>query len=1168
MPKDNRKLGSLFSAVNPSVRSYAWVLHIAGLAAAYFITGKLGTFLAIPPGYATAIWPPSGIALAGILIYGYRAWPGILLGSFLVNFAATLATGPASETLTSFITTLVIGGGASLQAVAGAYLVRRFAGFPNLLTREREVFLFLFFGGILSALVNSVIAVSTLVATGRIPSANVLVNWGTWWMGDALGVFIFTPLVLVWGLRPDEAWRNRRMAITVPIIAMFVLTTVAVRYEAQNNSERLKFQFDQQAVELSVALEKSILTHLNVLRSLESFYSASTMVDRDEFRTFVAHSLDNFQGIQALGWNPRILSSERDTFERSVRSKDYPHFRLTEQDTDKRLVRARNRPEYAPAGFIEPYQGNEAALGYDVYSDEFRREAVNRARDTGEIATTAPVKLVQEHGNQHGIIAFMPLYRKGFPHQTLEQRRNNISGYMVAVFRGGDIVISALKGLNQERLSYRLIDEGAPAGGQLIFSSDQKQLKPLVLRENGLFGTNFSLASHLVIPVGGRQWRFEVAPTQDYFAYHRSDNAWLILLVGLLLTSMGSVFAMVFSGRGSVLRQLVDERTAALAQSEERFRSTFEGAPVGVVNTALDGRFLAVNQGFCDLVGYSRNELLTMTVMQLTHPDYRQSGADRIRQTLAGEIAGFNAEKKYVCKDGRFVWGNLSATLIRHPDGSADYFIAVIENIDHRKQAEAALKENEVFKQAILNSVVAEIAVLDHDGVILAVNEPWRRFAVENGIKSGMPVSNTDVGANYLTVCGVPGTDSSANDGLEAYYGIRAVLDERLPSFSLEYPCHSPQQQRWFSMSVTPMGETAQGSAVITHMDITVQKQAEEQLRIAAIAFECWEGIVVMDANLKILRVNRAFTQITGYSQQDVEGKATAALRSDRHPASFYDTVWSEVKSTGIWQGESWQRHKKGKEYPAQVMITAVKDEIGQVTHYVGNITDATNTKLHEEQRLLNEAAHRNILVREVHHRIKNNLQGIMGILHQFAQTHPEMGDPINQAICQVQSISVIHGLQGSAVTSLVRMSELTAAIAAGIESIWQKPVTVEMPDVCAPCIITETEAVPLALVLNELIWNAIKHGGVEGHVSIMLSHEPHPDLIQLTIRNTGLIPAGFGLEDTSAFGTGLQLVASLLPRAGARLAWAQQGAIVVTTLGLDEPVIQLESGTLNSYEH
>ncbi len=1167
MPKDTQQIGSSFSAASPAVRSYVWIFQIAVLAAAYFVTGKLGTFLAIPPGYATAIWLPSGIALGGILIYGYRAWPGILLGSFLVNFSTSFVSSSPTETLISAMTTLVIGGGASLQAIAGAYLVGRFAGFPNPLTREKEVFLFLLYGGFLSALVNSTIAVSTLVITGKIPSANFAANWGTWWMGDMLGIFIFTPLVLVWGLRPSESWRNRRMAITFPIVAMFALTTAAVFYEAQNNNERLKFEFDQQAMELSVALEKSIFTHLNVLRSLGSFYAASTMVSREEFQTFVAHTLDNFQGIQALSWNPRISAAEREIFENRARTEGYRDFQITERNADKQLIRAKDRPEYVPVNFIEPYQGNETALGYDGYSDALRREAIDRARDTGEITATARVKLVQEPENQHGLIAFMPLYRKGFPHRTLEERRNNIAGYMVAAFKGEDIVNAALKGLNRDRLSYRLIDEKARADEQLIFASDRQPLKPLVLQENGLFGRSCSLASRLVMPVGGREWLFEIVPTQDYFVHQRPNHEWLILLVGLIMTSMGSAFAMVFSGRGSVLRQLVDERTAALVQSEERFRSTFEGAPVGVVNLSLEGYFLAVNQGFCDLVGYSRDELLTMTVMQLTHPDFRQADAGRIRQILAGETAGFNVEKQYVRKDGSFAWGNLSATLIRRADGSPDYFIAVIENIDHRKQAEKALKENEVFKQAILNSVVAEIAVLDRDGVILAVNEPWRRFAMENGIKPGVAAANTDVGTNYLDVCNAAGNGFSTDGALKAYYGIRAVLDGHLSSFSMEYPCHSLQQQRWFNMSVTPLGDTGQDGVVITHLNITVRKQAEELLRIAAIAFECQEGIMVMDANLKILRVNRAFAQITGYSQQEVEGKTAAILRSDRHPASFYDAVWNEAKTIGAWQGELWQRRKKGEDYPGQVMITAVRDEGGHVTHYVGNIADATNSKLHEQQRLFDEAAHRNILVREVHHRIKNNLQGITGILSQFAETHLEMSDPINQAISQVQSISVIHGLQGRSVMSVVRMCELIVAIVAGIESMCQKNIAVEIPDDWVPCIVSEAEAVPLALVLNELIWNAIKHGGAEEQVKIMLSHGPHLHSIQMTIHNTGRIPDEFGLDEMSAFGTGLQLVSSLLPRVGAMLTWSQQGDIVATTLGLEEPIIQREPSISNAYE-
>lgn len=112
---NNNTPGAPVSSVYSSVRSHAWALQIIGLAVAYFVTGKLGTFLAIPPGYATAIWPPSGIALAGVLIYGYRVWPGILLGSFLVNLSTSLVAASPSEMLSSVIITLAIGGGASLQ---------------------------------------------------------------------------------------------------------------------------------------------------------------------------------------------------------------------------------------------------------------------------------------------------------------------------------------------------------------------------------------------------------------------------------------------------------------------------------------------------------------------------------------------------------------------------------------------------------------------------------------------------------------------------------------------------------------------------------------------------------------------------------------------------------------------------------------------------------------------------------------------------------------------------------------------------------------------------------------------------------------------------------------------------------------------------------------------
>jgi PAS domain-containing protein len=147
--------------------------------------------------------------------------------------------------------------------------------------------------------------------------------------------------------------------------------------------------------------------------------------------------------------------------------------------------------------------------------------------------------------------------------------------------------------------------------------------------------------------------------------------------------------------------------------------------------------------------------------------------------------------------------------------------------LEDQVQNQAALSESEVFGRAILDSVAAEIAVLDPRGTITAVNQPWRSFALENSIVPGEAVAHTGVGENYLALCS--STGPAADEAASAREGIQAVLDGRLPNFSLEYSCHSPQQERWFGMNVTPLVQDGQG-AVVSHVNITARKQAEAAL--------------------------------------------------------------------------------------------------------------------------------------------------------------------------------------------------------------------------------------------------------------------------------------------------------------------------------------------------
>jgi signal transduction histidine kinase len=149
-------------------------------------------------------------------------------------------------------------------------------------------------------------------------------------------------------------------------------------------------------------------------------------------------------------------------------------------------------------------------------------------------------------------------------------------------------------------------------------------------------------------------------------------------------------------------------------------------------------------------------------------------------------------------------------------------FNRLLENLGQREEA---LKESEAFKQGILNAIASEIAVLDRDGVIIAVNEPWRRFLLENGAPSGC-----EVGASYPAICCLA-SGISTDGAQEANDGIRGVIAGALSSFSLEYPCHSPKEKRWFSMNVTPLGESVSQGVVVTHTNITGRKLAEAEIQ-------------------------------------------------------------------------------------------------------------------------------------------------------------------------------------------------------------------------------------------------------------------------------------------------------------------------------------------------
>ena len=680
------------SVTTPSKSSLA--IGIIGLAAAYAVTGKLSLLLAIPPGYATAIWPPSGIALAAVLLYGYRIWPGVMLGSFLVNIWTGFDASSGSAVLASLVVPVGIGGGAALQALVGAYVVRRFAGFPNPLANEREVFSFLFWGGPASCLVNAIIGCSILLVAGKLPASSFPANAGTWWIGDTIGVMVFAPLVLTWALHPREMWKPRRLSVTLPVAVAFALTIAAVHFGATWERRQLVLQFERQAATVAGALEKGLLANVAILHSLESFFAASTHIDRGEFRAFVNRSLAEHRSLHALSWNPRVLNKERPDHESATRREGFADFQITERDAEGKLTRAAERPDYISVHYIEPFEGNERAFGYDVASNPTRRKALDLARDTGKPVATARITLVQETGKQFGILVFMPVYRNGLPHNTLDERRQNLAGYMVGVFRGGDLVNTALAGLEQEGLVYRLHDESARADKQFLFENRPEGHGISVLEEKGIFGGSEPIGTNFPIAVGERQWRLQIVPSQEYVAQHRPGNAWLVLIAGMLLTSMVGSFVLVVSGRNEQLRGLVDERTHDLAHSEKQVRAIVDNAIDGILTITEQGIIQSANPATEAIFGCSREEIIGENVSILTPEPHRSAHDSYIAnylETGEAKIIGIGREVEGLRKDGTNV--SLELSISEFVIGDEHLFLGIVRDITERKEMDRLKSE-------------------------------------------------------------------------------------------------------------------------------------------------------------------------------------------------------------------------------------------------------------------------------------------------------------------------------------------------------------------------------------------------------------------------------------------------------------------------------------------
>jgi diguanylate cyclase (GGDEF)-like protein/PAS domain S-box-containing protein len=303
--------------------------------------------------------------------------------------------------------------------------------------------------------------------------------------------------------------------------------------------------------------------------------------------------------------------------------------------------------------------------------------------------------------------------------------------------------------------------------------------------------------------------------------YLRKDGSavWVSIAVALIRTPSGEPDYFM-----TVVQDISDRKAV-----EEVFRATFDHAGVGIALSSLDRRYLQVNRKLCEVLGYTHEELLAVRPSDVVHPDDLPKHADNITRLQAGEVDVCDGEIRYVRKDGTTLWVSRTITVVRDAGGKPQYFIRVIEDITQRRRIEEALQESERFAKSTIDGLSQHLCVLDEAGVILAVNSAWQAFAVAQGADPGQ----VGVGANYLTACDTA-TGEEREHGREFAAGIRAVLAGDRRDYKLEYPCATPDQQRWFLARVTRFHGGGPSRAVVIHTDITARKA--QDMKIAGLS--------------------------------------------------------------------------------------------------------------------------------------------------------------------------------------------------------------------------------------------------------------------------------------------------------------------------------------------
>ena len=379
-------------------------------------------------------------------------------------------------------------------------------------------------------------------------------------------------------LQPPSWRRFRPLLLTLVVgISLACLAYILVW---SLETRRLQAEFSRAAEDHIAAVRTTLASYLEPLDAIAAFHAATDRFDRQAYRTFVTPQLARRPAISSLEWIPRVSQAQREAYEEAARKDtfadfDFAGFQFTERFQQGVMVRASERAEYYPVYYQEPIVEGGIALGFDLGSNPERLEALLQARDTGLMAATARVILVEEtQEERYSTLVFRPVYQAGAAPATLHERRHNLAGFALVVLRIDVVVAEALVQMTPQGITLTMYDASAPPGQQFLYRHEAETSQaafalgrgPVTAQRTGLHSTG-------VFDMGGRQWLLVAEPTRAYLIAKQSWYPWLALVSVLTLTAMLTVYLHANITRNARITLLVAERTAQLHWANDALRA-------------------------------------------------------------------------------------------------------------------------------------------------------------------------------------------------------------------------------------------------------------------------------------------------------------------------------------------------------------------------------------------------------------------------------------------------------------------------------------------------------------------------------------------------------------------------------------------------------------------